>query len=122
MADLTPRQVIANVMGNFEDNGLNEPLALSMADDILHALKVGGYEVVPIRLSAQERLLADVKAMIEEAGIKQVHIAQKLGISQKHLSHLLTGRSTLSVHWVEQIASVCGHSLDIRLGQEADRD
>lgn len=33
-------------MGNFEDNGLNEPLALSMADDVLHALKVGGYEVV----------------------------------------------------------------------------
>ncbi len=64
---------------------------------------------------ATETLAVEVRAAIEAAGMLQRDMARALGISEKHLSAMLTGRSTLTVRWAEAIAELCGRRVEIRL-------
>lgn len=61
------------------------------------------------------RLRADLRAAIADAGVNQAFVARALGVTQKHVSHMLTGRAAISVERAEQIALVCGRSLDFRI-------
>lgn len=56
---------------------------------------------------AQDSLREQVRSAVKASGLKQVWMAEKLGVSEKHLSNLLTGRAPLSLDWAEQIAGLC---------------
>lgn len=60
-------------------------------------------------------LRLQLRAAIKASGLKQTWIAEQLGISQKHLSQLLTGRVALTIDWAEQIARLCNHRLTVTL-------
>lgn len=111
---LSARQVIAAVLAGVED-GHDDDAALASADDVIHGLRVAGYAIAFVPVPAEQQLLADIRALVEESGLKQIHIAAKLGITPKHMSQLMTGKVTLTVFWAEQIAAVCGRQLDIRI-------
>lgn len=58
--------------------------------------------------AAEESLRVQVRAALTASGLKQIWIADKLGISQKHLSQLLTGRVRLTLGRAQEIAALCG--------------
>ena len=61
----------------------------------------------PFRPDAEEQLRTQVRAALKASGRKQIWIAEKLGISPKHLSQMLTGRVSLTVDWAQRIAELC---------------
>lgn len=61
------------------------------------------------------RLRADLHAAISAAGLNQAFVARALGLSQKHVSAMLTGKAAMSLDRAQQIARVCGQRLEIRL-------
>jgi hypothetical protein len=62
---------------------------------------------------AEEQLRLHTRAAVEASALSQAEIARQLGLSTKHLSMMLTGRSPLSLTWAEGILGLCGHSLII---------
>lgn len=124
MADLTPQQAIANVLHHTEGEGLNDADAMFLADDVLHALKVAGYEVIEIRLTAQEKLNLHVRTAVKESGLKQVVLANRVGITAKHLSQMMTGGIDVNIGMGERILAELGRTLEVRLaaldGEETD--
>ena len=52
-------------------------------------------------------LREQLRAAIDAAGLHQVTIARDLGISQKHLCAMLTGRARLTLEWADRIAEAC---------------
>jgi transcriptional regulator with XRE-family HTH domain len=62
-------------------------------------------------VTAQEQLVADVKAAIRDSGTRQVWVAERLGISAKHLSQMLGGKAVMNIDWAEQILRLCGMRL-----------
>jgi transcriptional regulator with XRE-family HTH domain len=56
---------------------------------------------------ASDTLRSSVRDLVRESGLKQSFIADRIGITDKHLSQLLLGRSTLTVDWVQAIVDVC---------------
>jgi plasmid maintenance system antidote protein VapI len=58
-------------------------------------------------------LRGQIRATIKASGIKQIWIAQQLGVSQKHLSQMLTGRVVLTLDWAQRIAAVCGYRVSV---------
>lgn len=65
-------------------------------------------EPVPI---AQGDLHIQVRAAVRESGLKQKWMADRLHVSDKHLSQLLTGRVALTLDWAERILALCGMEL-----------
>jgi transcriptional regulator with XRE-family HTH domain len=59
------------------------------------------------------RLRFELRRCILGAGMSQAAVARQLGITQKHMSALLTGRSEMSFPWARRIAEVCGYELSI---------
>jgi transcriptional regulator with XRE-family HTH domain len=57
---------------------------------------------------AEGVLRAHVRAALRNAGLSQASAASDLGISQKHLSQMLTGRATLTLPWAEELLALCG--------------
>ena len=60
-----------------------------------------------IDVPAEEHLRTQVRAALKASGRKQVWIADKLDISTKYLSQMLTGRVSLPLGWAQQIAALC---------------
>lgn len=59
---------------------------------------------------AASAILRDqIRDALKASGLKQIWVAEQLGISQKHLSQMLTGRVTLTLDWAQRIASLCRH-------------
>lgn len=56
-------------------------------------------------------LRSQVRAAVKASGIKQAAIAARLGVSEKHLSQMLTGRVRLTVPWADKILTECGSEL-----------
>lgn len=54
-----------------------------------------------------------IRATIKASGLKQIWIAQQLGVSQKHLSQMLTGRVALTLDWAQRIAVLCGYKVTV---------
>jgi transcriptional regulator with XRE-family HTH domain len=66
--------------------------------------------------TATDTLRAQVRTALRAAGISQHAAADRLGLSEKHLSQMLTGKVRLSLEWAEQLLGLCGQSLTIRPG------
>ena len=56
-------------------------------------------------------LRAQTKDALKSAGISQAAAARQLGLSTKHMSHMLTGRAALTLDWADRILALCGASL-----------
>ncbi|MFJ6215068.1 helix-turn-helix domain-containing protein [Streptomyces sp. NPDC092296] len=52
-----------------------------------------------------------VRATLAASGISQASAASRLGLSQKHLSQMLTGRAVLTLPWAERLLDLCGWRL-----------
>ncbi|MFD5848351.1 helix-turn-helix domain-containing protein [Streptomyces chartreusis] len=79
-------------------------------------LQAGLRRVPPVSgASAQERLLQQVQMAVKGAGLKRRWIAERLHVSDKHLSQLLTGRASMTLNWAEQILRVCGLELVVKV-------
>lgn len=63
------------------------------------------------RCDADEALRVQVRAALEAAGISQAAAARELGLSTKHMSHLMTGRAVLTLAWAERILVLCNRRL-----------
>ncbi|WP_333758844.1 helix-turn-helix domain-containing protein [Streptomyces sp. ISBFB 2968] len=72
-------------------------------------------------LPADDQLRALVRQALAEARISQAEIARQLGLSTKHLSHMLTGRATLTLTWAEGILGLCGMNLQISVQPDQAR-
>ena len=70
-------------------------------------------------LPADDRLRILVRQALAQARISQAEIARQLGLSTKHLSHMLTGRATLTLTWAEGILGLCG--MNLQLSTQADQ-
>lgn len=66
-------------------------------------------------VSAEGALRTEVRAALKAAGIRQVAAAAQLGVSEKHLSQMLTGKVSLTIPWAERILALCGLRLVIAL-------
>lgn len=60
-------------------------------------------------------LRSQVRSAIADAGRTQKWVAGQLGISEKHLSRMLTGRIPLTLKWTQEIARITGHTLHVHL-------
>jgi hypothetical protein len=118
---LTPQQVIAQTLHHIADEGHTVETALAVADDVIHALQAAGHRIIQGEIPAEIRLLTAVRAAVDESGIRHVHLSRTLGLTTKHLSSLLTGKTPLSIGWADRIATACGLSLDIRVGGDGER-
>ncbi|MFD8667057.1 helix-turn-helix domain-containing protein [Streptomyces microflavus] len=58
-------------------------------------------------------LRAQVKAALTTARISQAEAARQLDLSTKHMSHMLTGRATLTLDWADRILTLCGMTLAV---------
>jgi hypothetical protein len=52
-----------------------------------------------------------VREAVRASGLKQTWIAGRLGITEKHLSQLLTGRVGMTLYWARQVLDLCGMEL-----------
>lgn len=59
----------------------------------------------------EKAMRGEVRDAITLAGYTQVSVAEKLGLSQKHLSAMLTGKVTMSVLWAGRIMDLCKREL-----------
>jgi len=69
---------------------------------------------------AEEALRVQVKQCLASAGISQARAAATLGMTAKHMSQMLIGRSTLTLGWAERIVELCGHRLLITVDGRHD--
>ncbi|MGC4925594.1 helix-turn-helix domain-containing protein [Streptomyces sp. DT117] len=58
-------------------------------------------------------LRAQVKAALATARMSQAEAARQLDLSAKHMSHMLTGRATLTLDWADRILTLCGMTLAV---------
>lgn len=56
----------------------------------------------------EDDLRHQVRSALDHARISQAEAARHLGISNKHLNQMLTGRATLTLDWADRIAALCG--------------
>ena len=71
---------------------------------------------VGCRAPKQSAVLHDqVRAVVKASGLKQTWMAERLGVGEKHLSQLLTGRAVLTLEWAERILGLCGMDLEVSI-------
>lgn len=66
-------------------------------------------------MSVQDRLREIVREAIRDSGVTQRAIAAELGVSEQHISRMLTGRAVLTLEWTEKIVAVCGRQVSVAL-------
>ena len=70
-------------------------------------------------LVAQAKLHEQVRAAVRDSGLKQRWIADRLHVSDKHLSQMLTGRVVMTLEWAERIVALCGMDLVVAVRPRA---
>ncbi|MFE9850282.1 helix-turn-helix domain-containing protein [Streptomyces sp. NPDC005576] len=60
-----------------------------------------------------DALRTQTKGALKAAGISQAEAGRQLGLSTKHMSHMLTGRATLTLDWADRILALCDTRLVI---------
>lgn len=63
--------------------------------------------------NAEEGLRTLVRSVLADAGLSQAAVADRLNLSTKHLSQMMTGRAHLTLWWAEQILALCGRHLEL---------
>ncbi|MEU6552072.1 helix-turn-helix transcriptional regulator [Streptomyces sp. NPDC046915] len=66
-------------------------------------------------MSAEADLRVQVAAALLTHDISQAEAARRLGLSNKHLNQMLTGRAVLTIPWAERILALTGMRLVIGL-------
>ncbi|MFG2352621.1 helix-turn-helix domain-containing protein [Streptomyces sp. NPDC048521] len=69
-------------------------------------------------MSAEQDLRAQVAAALLTRGISQAEAARRLGLSNKHVNQMLTGRAVLTIPWAERILALTGMRLVISLAHD----
>lgn len=54
---------------------------------------------------------AMVRGVVQESSKSQADIASLIGVTEKHLSQMLNGKTSMSVGMAAQIVHVCGRAL-----------
>jgi DNA-binding XRE family transcriptional regulator len=67
------------------------------------------------RASGLALLHEQVREAVKASGLKQTWMARQLGVSEKHLSQLLTGRAGLTWEWADRILELCGMELVVSI-------
>lgn len=75
----------------------------------------------PDLLPEHKPLRDNIRRCVNESGLTQVSIAAHLGISEKHLSHMLLGKASMTLEWAARIADVCGYELIITITPKDDQ-
>lgn len=65
-------------------------------------------------MNAEEELRALVRGALKQTGTKQRHVAKGIGVTEKHLSNIMTGRCHLTLAYAERILGVIGMRLVLR--------
>jgi AraC-like DNA-binding protein len=71
--------------------------------------------------AAKESLRGQINYLLGASGIKQTWIAGRLGVSEKHLSQILTGQLELTLDWAQRIAALCGHTVSVTVTEQAQQ-
>ncbi len=71
-------------------------------------------------MSAEQALRTQVAAALLTHGISQAEAARRLGLSNKHMNQMLTGRAVLTLPWAERILALTGMRLVIGLAHDTD--
>lgn len=66
---------------------------------------------VDLKAAPAAQLRESLQQCIVDAGRAQITVAADLGISQKHLSQILTGKVNLTLDWADRIARACGYQV-----------
>ncbi|MFI9244183.1 helix-turn-helix domain-containing protein [Streptomyces sp. NPDC053086] len=69
-------------------------------------------------MSAEQDLRTQVAAALLTHGISQAEAARRLGLSNKHVNQMLTGRAVLTIPWAERILALTGMRLVISLAHD----
>ncbi|MFF8412875.1 helix-turn-helix domain-containing protein [Streptomyces omiyaensis] len=64
--------------------------------------------------SPADELQVIVRTALHDKGISQAEAARQLGLSTKHMGHMLTGRAPLALDWAERLLALCGKRLTVR--------
>ncbi|MCG0061689.1 helix-turn-helix domain-containing protein [Streptomyces tricolor] len=67
---------------------------------------------------ADEQLRSHVRSALIRAQISQAEAARQLGLSNKHLNQMITGRAPLTLAWAERILALTGMRLVIGLAHD----
>lgn len=59
-------------------------------------------------VNTEDRLRQLIRDELEVQGVKQVHVARTLGLTEKHMSQVLNGKAGLSPALADAILSVLG--------------
>lgn len=62
---------------------------------------------------SSDTLRTEIQNLIKTSGLKQIWIAEQLGVSQKHLSQMLRGTVAMTLDWAQRIAKACGHEVTV---------
>lgn len=63
-----------------------------------------------------------VRTAVKESGLKQVVLANRVGITAKHMSQMMTGGIDVNIGMGERILAELGQSLELRLASPGDAD
>ncbi|MFE9855535.1 helix-turn-helix domain-containing protein [Streptomyces sp. NPDC005780] len=69
-----------------------------------------------------DTIRTQTKDALKDAHISQAEAARQLGLSTKHMSHMLTGRATLTLDWADRILAICGTHLELVTAQDKATD
>ena len=72
-------------------------------------------------MNAEADLRTQVAAALLTRGISQAEAARRLGLSNKHLNQMLTGRAVLTLPWAERILALTGMRLVIGLAHDTQQ-
>lgn len=63
-----------------------------------------------------DQVLRDqIREKLKEAGVRQIDAARILGYTPKHISWVMTGRTTMTIEWASKLLDLCGYQLEIRI-------
>ncbi len=62
-------------------------------------------------LNAEDQVRAAIRGALDVAGITQTELARRIGMSQKHVSQVLTGKTGLSLALADRMLAAIGSRL-----------
>lgn len=66
-------------------------------------------------MTKQEQMRILVQEAVRASDYTQANLARRLGLSEKHLSQMLTGQAKMPLEWAAGILDMIGMTLDIRV-------
>jgi ribosome-binding protein aMBF1 (putative translation factor) len=95
---------------------------MQRTEDLLPVLP--GFREIALRRMSDERnrLLADLTARRQAAGLSQTTVAARMGTSQSAVARLEAGEGDVRISTLERYAAAIGSQISWQLGTNTDRD